>query len=539
MEKLYRKLELKEAKKTFNISANPDGYTITGLKSRVTKCLPAQGIRSTFVDNKDNGIIYMPDEIDDKPVCKWNMWCIPTKSTVLCGERLWKELPKAVQTRTATYYLDHMEEFDEDQKIFIEAFIKRSMKNVSALLSTDSKTKDSIVSMSLTEAKNTFDISKSQGRYNIAGFKTVPTEIYSHVYERRKIYTVVLPDMIDGVPVGKYATESIKNEVIVICSSAVFERLKRGNKVSTVYYYLSHKSDFSENQGIAITKFIKDYTDDIVNVISGNESIDFYLELLNIATFNQSQFERILELNRENSETIAMLSEYSKKHDFIAADNSISVKEIKKQWSYSELISNGDIKGIRSFPKGEKFISINKYKGNASKIVVPGAIGNLRVMEMVLADGAPDFWESIKIENPDIILYTNFDKCKKMADKNGCIVVEAGDRRILAGYRGANDQIIISDGVTEMSYYTFKNIVWNVPRKIVVPNGCKIFDITPLGSNQHKPHKNMNLRIEIPNTVTEIHMPWNKDISCTIVGEEGSYAEQFAHEKNIDFIKKS
>lgn len=538
MEKLYRNLEIKEAKKLFNISSNPDGYTITGLKSRVTKCLPSQQIRSSFVDKKDDGIIYMPDVIDGKAVCKWNMWCIPTKAIVLCGEKLWKELPKAIQTRTATYYLDHMEDFDEDQKAFIEAFIKKNMKNVSALLETNSKSNNSIVSMSKAEAEKFFDISKSHGIYNITGFKTVPTEVYSHNYEIRDVYTVVLPDMIDGVPIGKYATGEVDDKVIIMCSSEVFERLKRENRASTAYYYLSHKADFSDFQSTAIIKFIKEYTDDIINLVKGDESLEFYSELLNIAMLNQSQFEMILELNGENAEAFVMLSEYSKNHDFPVA-NKLSVKELKKQWSYFEVTGGlTDLHGNNYVPSDENYIKIERYKGNARTVVVPEFIGKLRVMAMVINGGAPAFWESVKIENPDIVVKTNFDKCEKMADQNGCIVIEAGDRKILAGYCGDKREIIISDGVTEMNFSTFINHQYVVPNKIVVPDGCKIFDIEPLGSKSYDSHSNKKIEIEIPPTVTKIYLTWNEKIVCTILGEAGSYAEQFAREHGVAFVKK-
>ena len=120
-------IDKKTARTLFEIAKHGDSYEIKGFANVVFRSAPGKGSGYEYYFGSDRTPreIVIPDQIDELPVTKVAVKCLPDEAIVFCRGDLYPKLTRGTKASTARTYLEDPTRFDADEAEQIKAFIKK------------------------------------------------------------------------------------------------------------------------------------------------------------------------------------------------------------------------------------------------------------------------------------------------------------------------------------------------------------------------------------------------------------------------------
>ena len=233
--------------------------------------------------------------------------------------------------------------------------------------------------------------------------------------------------------------------------------------------------------------------------------------------------------------------------------NNQKEKKTVAEWRKIFKISYGMFRPLGKFvPNGQECITIKGLKTEVKNLEIPEVIGNFKVMaidayafhgckclesvtipssvqkiDCSAFTGCPNL-SRITIENESAdIAYNAFSGCKRLADRNGFLVIHG----VLQGYFGNEEHVEIPDIVTNISPNAFvrnKSV-----KRIIIPEGVKAIPLYAFSSCDNLEY------VFVPKSVIRIgENAFNANGKINIETIADSYAEKYANENGISLLVK-
>lgn len=413
--------------------------------------------------------------------------------------------------------------------------------------------------MTIEEGGTLYKLSKSKGSVAVKEFSNIvchhhPQEgnICTFTYEFNKYsaneHFVVFPTKIGKAKVSRVVCKNIPDDATVYCGGDYYDKLNRTSRALTAVEWLCENKMVRKDASPKIQAFIKKYSDDVARALQGCDEVAAFERFIQIAKPKALLLEKMIEDAQGKPEIIAILldaknnnSEKTKTDSKLSLDDipKMTVKELSKLWTYHP----GKVES------GETYIEITNYKGHEKHVVIPEFIGKRRVYR--ISGVFPEWVESVEIQWNDIEIECSFRNCTAMADKDGFIAVDVGNRKVLTDYIGPEDAEILTipEGITENRSGAFKNA--KKVRKIVFPKSYKIVSYLSGCSQLQEAVLNDGLeiigqmafmgckilkKIYIPESVNKIGGA-ALDKSTTIYGKSDSFIKEYADAYKMDFVE--
>ena len=447
------------------------------------------------------------------------------------------------------------------------AYYGESAPKASAKEHLDSDT----VSLSMTEeeAKKLFKFSKRSSGISINEFKGI-CAIWQSQGNYKSYFLdgvnnrLTIPDSVGGKPVSHVAVAMLPDNAVIYCSDLFFQKLTRSVRVSTACAYLEDASPFPAAEVEEIRKFLEKYPSDAADRLMEGGSMEAVARFLDAVKPTTRLLNAMLEKATGNATLTALLlsqkeavktkTKRKTEQEFSLEEKSLPVSELKKLWTYS-------IYTTQEAPD-TKLVELTHYKGHEKEVVIPGSFGKyaLGSIRGLLLEGHDDVSEITFPAGDYSIDSCSLRNCSALADPQGFIVVQAGDRTVLTDYIGQSDpySITLPDGITEIRRDAFRRWRMEKPdmREVIIPKSYKTIDFSAFPGCKRLQRivfseGVMTIRglsdcdlpslseLYIPASVTEIEEIDRKGMqnnSLRIYGVDGSAAEAFARNNNIEFI---
>ena len=207
----------------------------------------------------------------------------------------------------------------EENQVKIEAFAFPDNTSVSFNGKTSLKIKTSKSNMSVDNARKKFLIGTNKKGFTIKGFDKRVQEAIDPNPRPHKIgrflpnvknKEIVIPDMIDRIPVVSVAGSLIPDDAVVICNAELFKKLSLQQKTSTAIAYLKGNKKIRSDQTEPIHVFVKEHPDmllDRINELDAGEIVEF----LKLSSLSQQFISDLLQALNQDAEKTAVVLEYT------------------------------------------------------------------------------------------------------------------------------------------------------------------------------------------------------------------------------------
>ena len=172
------------------------------------------------------------------------------------------------------------------------------------------------ISLSMTneQAKQLFKFSKRKTGISINEFKGINSvwrsqSVYDSDFLEGVSNKLILPEYIDGKPVGHIAHTMLPDNAVIFCSDIVFQKLKRSVRTSTACAYLESSAEFPEKESVEIKKFIAKYPADVADKLIETANVQAVSRFLELVKLTPKLCDEMLKKAEGNVELTALILE--------------------------------------------------------------------------------------------------------------------------------------------------------------------------------------------------------------------------------------
>ena len=144
---------------------------------------------------------------------------------------------------------------------------------------------------------------------SINEFKTIDRWRHGSYFSEGVSNKLILPEYIDGEPVGHIALTVLPDNAVVLCSDLVFQRLKRPVRTLTACAYLENSTEFPEKECSEIQKYIAKYSADVADKLIETANVQAVSRFLELVKLTPKLCDEMLKKAEGNVETTALILE--------------------------------------------------------------------------------------------------------------------------------------------------------------------------------------------------------------------------------------
>lgn len=201
----------------------------------------------------------------------------------------------------------------EDKQTKVLSYYGESAPETTPEVSRESEGQISL-SMTNEQAKQLFKFSKRKTGISINEFKGINSvwrsqSVYDSDFLEGVSNKLILPEYIDGEPVGHIALTVLPDNAVVFCSDIVFQKLKRSVRTSTACAYLENSTEFPEKECSEIQKYIAKYSADVADKLIETANVQAVSRFLELVKLTPKLCDEMLKKAEGNVELTALILE--------------------------------------------------------------------------------------------------------------------------------------------------------------------------------------------------------------------------------------